>query len=641
MGTNDLVIRISGDIGDFKEKLRGVSKQTEDLSDQLATIGKTAGLAFAGLTGTIAGSIAAFREQEAAVNKLDAALRNNGIYTKELSAAYVEQAAALQQKTIYGDEEIINAQAQLQMYTGQKQVTKELTGAVLDLASAKGIDLQSAADLVGKTIGTTTNALMRQGIQIADNIKGDERLAAVISGINGLMGGQAEAAAKGAGAFLQLKNAVSDIFEAIGEQLVPILAPAARYLTDLATAVSKNKEFAEMAAKVLLTGAALTGLITVAASAGLGLLYLRSAFIAAGGAASVMSLGVKALVGATGLGLLAILLTDIAVNWQTRWAQMQAIFQAFVDNISSLGLGLGNILKGVFTFDTALIREGIEQAKAAMRQGFADFSEIRAEQRTIAAEEEIVENETKRQRVIDAQTAEHERKMATIKAEALNEKTLKFKVEEDKAKDQIAANNKYLIEQQKYGTAYATINKVTDEIVTKERKQALNDLAVMQTSSNSTLKAIGKAAAIANIIIKTKEAAMNIYAGFSAIPFVGQALGIAGAAAAIAFGAEQISGVVGAADGGLITGGIAGMDSVPAMLMPGELVAPTNNFDEVIGSVRAMREAESRGLMPGSGGGDGGGYAQIEIILKDQLGDLIEAKLIERERLGISFRGVS
>ena len=33
------------------------------------------------------------------------------------------------------------------------------------------------------------------------------------------------------------------------------------------------------------------------------------------------------------------------------------------------------------------------------------------------------------------------------------------------------------------------------------------------------------------------------------------------------------------ADGGMIMGGISGTDSVPAMLMPGELVVPTRKFE--------------------------------------------------------------
>ena len=44
------------------------------------------------------------------------------------------------------------------------------------------------------------------------------------------------------------------------------------------------------------------------------------------------------------------------------------------------------------------------------------------------------------------------------------------------------------------------------------------------------------------------------------------------------------------AEGGLVTGGIPGIDSVSARLMPGELVVPTKNFDEVVGAVKTDRQ---------------------------------------------------
>jgi len=47
------------------------------------------------------------------------------------------------------------------------------------------------------------------------------------------------------------------------------------------------------------------------------------------------------------------------------------------------------------------------------------------------------------------------------------------------------------------------------------------------------------------------------------------------------------------AKGGVVTGGISGRDSVPAMLMPGELVAPAKNFDEVVNAVSAQREGSN------------------------------------------------
>jgi len=47
------------------------------------------------------------------------------------------------------------------------------------------------------------------------------------------------------------------------------------------------------------------------------------------------------------------------------------------------------------------------------------------------------------------------------------------------------------------------------------------------------------------------------------------------------------------AEGGMITGGVPNMDSVNVRMMPGELVVPTKNFEEVVGAVRNDRQGGS------------------------------------------------
>lgn len=171
-----------------------------------------------------------------------------------------------------------------------------------------------------------------------------------------------------------------------------------------------------------------------------------------------------------------------------------------------------------------------------------------------------------------------------LQQQVLTEQTVRAEAAKQRATDQIKTNNTFLLEQQKFGTAYAAINRAMHSEIYLGSKQAFGELAQLQQSSNSTLKAIGKVAAIANIVIKTAESAMNIYAGFSTIPIIGPALGVAGAAAAIAFGAEQLGTVTAAATGGLVEGGIPGKDSVLHMLEPGELVVPKKNFNSVVES---------------------------------------------------------
>lgn len=66
------------------------------------------------------------------------------------------------------------------------------------------------------------------------------------------------------------------------------------------------------------------------------------------------------------------------------------------------------------------------------------------------------------------------------------------------------------------------------------------DIAQLQSSESKKAARVGKAAAIAQTTIKTYEAATSAYASLAGIPYVGPALGIAAAAAAIAAGLANV-----------------------------------------------------------------------------------------------------
>jgi hypothetical protein len=215
-----------------------------------------------------------------------------------------------------------------------------------------------------------------------------------------------------------------------------------------------------------------------------------------------------------------------------------------------------------------------------------------------------------------------------IQKQYLTAEQVRKKATTDRLTQQIQENNLFIANQQKFGTAYATINKIMHSEIYNGTKSASQDLAALQTSSNSTLKGIGKAAALANIAMKTAESAMNIFDGFSTIPIIGPALGIAGAAAAVLFGAEQASKVTAAADGGLIQGpgGPLG-DRIPALLSDGEVVVPARNFDETVGAVAASRAND----------GQTGGIARVILEMKGNLSEFIQAEIVEQQSLGISI----
>ena len=107
------------------------------------------------------------------------------------SQALLDQASALQQTTGFGDESIIAAQAQLAAFTDNEEAIKRLTVSTLDFATAQGMTLNEAAKLIGKTIGSTTNALSRYGVTVQGAVGSTERLDSAVAGIATLFADQA------------------------------------------------------------------------------------------------------------------------------------------------------------------------------------------------------------------------------------------------------------------------------------------------------------------------------------------------------------------------------------------------------------------------------------------------------------------
>ena len=130
-----------------------------------------------GLYGSSLGRLAKLAgEQREAELKLETAIGGT-------SQALVNQANALQILTGFGDEEILMAQATLAQYVREEAQIIKLTKATLDFAAAKNMDLRAAAELVGKSIGTSTNALMRYGVTVEGATGGQDRFNTAMEGL--------------------------------------------------------------------------------------------------------------------------------------------------------------------------------------------------------------------------------------------------------------------------------------------------------------------------------------------------------------------------------------------------------------------------------------------------------------------------
>lgn len=526
----------------------------------------------------------AFAEAEQATNKLNQSLVQQGMYTAELSKQYRDLASELQKKSTFSDEEIMGAQATMQAYLGQTQISKELMKATLDLAAAKKMDLGSAAEMVAKSIGTGTNALARQGIELDANASKSEKLARVTDSLNSKFGGQAETAAQGTGSLKTLANVTGELMEKVGGALTPLII----LLTEKISAMSQALDEATLLWQVL-----------------------HGAMFAISAVFSVIENSVKNFVGqivqqfrtvvdvwtAIANGDFAAAKDAIVGHFGKMKEMATANFNTMVGDIQkSYGRHVG-IMAGQFQNEEDLLRQ------SEARKG--EITKEAAEARRIEKQKEYDEDQAKRLEAFekeqmdfqmkseqDAMRMEVERQIRADadtmeKLEALNRtiafetnRTAVIQAEEEK---RLLLKKFYDTEQAKLDAKQKEEKKKREEkekkeefdrmdaadkfdaiIKTKQMQRAtdtMNYLSQMQNSKSKELVAIGRAAATANIIMQTAQAVMNIWGWASGIPIVGPAIAVGLSAAVIAYGAESISKVNSAqmAEGGIVTARPGGM----------------------------------------------------------------------------------
>jgi len=140
------------------------------------------------------------------------------------SASLMKYASELQQVTTYGDEETISAMARIGQFIKEEDQIRRLMPLIQDLAASKQMSLVSAADMVTKSVASSTNSMARYGIEIEGVAGSVDRIDSAVVALTDKFGGMAEAVAKtDVGKLQQVENTISDTKELIGKELIPVL----------------------------------------------------------------------------------------------------------------------------------------------------------------------------------------------------------------------------------------------------------------------------------------------------------------------------------------------------------------------------------------------------------------------------------
>ena len=230
------VAEMSADDAKFRRTLarssRDADKWGRDIRKGLGLGSILSGVAVGTLLGKV---VSATKKQEQAVAQLEAGLASTGGVVGRSLEELQSKAEELQKVTTFGDEDIIQAQAQLLTFTNVTGEAFDKTiESALDLSARFGTDLKSSVLQLGKAMNdpvTQMSALSRSGVtfskvqkdMVKSLVESGDLLGAqkvILKELETQFGGSAEAARDTFGGALEgLSGALGDLMEADGDGL--------------------------------------------------------------------------------------------------------------------------------------------------------------------------------------------------------------------------------------------------------------------------------------------------------------------------------------------------------------------------------------------------------------------------------------
>jgi hypothetical protein len=543
-------------------------------------------------------------ESEEAELRLAAAMKNSNVYSVERLEHLTTYASELQKVTTYEDEEIMSVQKLYTQYGLQGQALDDLTKATLDFASAKGMDLASAADLVGKAINGSTDSVRGLTVNLKDMTSKSEKANAIAKEMTQIFGGDAAAAADtAAGRFEQAQIALGDLAETIGSAALP----AIKIISEVVKGAAEWFDGLSMSNK---------NLIIAAGAVGIAIAVLTKIVMVFGVTLSAAIWPVTLIVAAIVAAIV------IVKNWETVvWAlrvAWEAVKFGFDVVVQSLKVGMAAInvamskaiefIATPFVNAINIVIEGLNKLPGVHLEKMNNIFIQQSEHDQLMLEQELaklaalemadVEHKTKK----EEQETAHQDKMNGLIKSGEDKRAGEIK---KNIMDIALAKDKAMKEQLQKEIDYKKLSSQIDlelvNLYVQNRglnvKSAADTWSFIMNGLDKDSKAqfkIWKGMAIANAAVATYQAAINAYNAMAGIPYVGPVLGAAAAAVAAGFGVLQINKIKntqfqGAEEGALIRGapGNAGR-----LIRAGE-----NGKDE------AIIPLEDSGVMDRLGGG--------------------------------------
>ena len=595
---------------------------------------------FRELTSFVSDSVKAASESQDSLNQLNLALSQSGILTEESTKKFQAFAEEIQNTTAYEDDAVISTLAYIQALARlDEDGLQRATKAALDLSSALGIDLETAATIIGRASEGSTASLQKLGIQFEKGKSQAETFSNILTTLEKRFGGSAEAQVKTfSGAVAQLSNVFNSLQENVGNIIIKNPAVIAGFKTlntlvisladTIGTAFGGSSGDAIASFFNLILDGTNAVVLTVDATARVFNILANSVF---GAFATIQASIVGASAGI--LNLLALIpgvgekfsnaakeaTDEFNLLAQSVQGNIQSINDSFSGEtfLSKFSLGIAEA-KNTFNVFYADVKN--KQDDLNKNTGGVDKNKLSEEElaRVTALNNQLLEAEktflVSRDQLILQNQLEQDA-LFGAKATADLERLTQFELEKSQIQYEAAlasANALKTIEETNAAKKKALADKELRDLGIKNkgladiRKNDLDNQAAffsavssLASSSNKELAILGKASAITEIAIRTPRAVAQSFEFGTRVggPVLGAALG-AIAATAMAAQAAKVAGIQGFANGGII-GATSGADNRIATVRDGEMILNADQQKSLFDMIKS--------------GGNGGGDIVVQV----------------------------
>jgi len=221
-------------VSDFNDK--GFKKAESSLGN-LNKLAVASAAAFAAAGAAMAKglyeAVQAAAEDQKSFAQLEVTLKNVVGASDALVQATDKQIGRMSMQFGIADDKLRPAFQNLVRATGSVSLSQQALTNVMDLATAKQIDMETASGAVAKALAGNTTALVKMLPGLKGVIDNGSSAAEVLAAINGQVGGAAEANTKTfAGALERMKVIFGEMVETVGSWLLPALVQLADILNN-------------------------------------------------------------------------------------------------------------------------------------------------------------------------------------------------------------------------------------------------------------------------------------------------------------------------------------------------------------------------------------------------------------------------